>query len=116
MKNTNTNSRILASTHKFDGSFDIYLDISGKKEFLFTHSHNSFLYAVLKDGISLEEWNRRTAWKPHSRVRNGREVRRLEGAARRLSTIIDDYLAQRDGYLFEQPTLPNPDPLLHKAA
>ena len=110
MKNTNPNTRILAGTHHVDGGFDIYLDFSGKREYLITHRYNPFLYAALKDGISLDRWRREKAWKPNAGVWNGRMVRQLEGAAKHLNAVIDDYLEHREEYLWTQPVLPDPEP------
>ena len=116
MKNTNPNTRILADTHHIDGGFDIYLEFSGRREHLITHRYNPFLYAALKNGVSLERWRREKAWKPSSGVWNGRMVRQLEGAAKHLNAVIDDYLQNREEYLCIQHALPNTDPPHYVAA
>ena len=116
MKNTNPNTHILADTHHIDGGFDIYLEFSGKREYLIMHRYNPFLYAALKNGVSLEQWRREKAWKPNSGVRNGRMVRQLENAAKHLNAVIDDYLEHREEYLWTQPAHPDPEPQRRTAA
>ena len=96
MKNTYKNIRIIADAHGTDGSFNILLDFSGKREYLITHRFRPDLYAVLKNGITLREWNRIKPWKPHSAVWNGRKARQSENVFRHLNAIINDYLLYRD--------------------
>ncbi len=53
------NIKILAENAKGKNGFNIYLSFSGSKEYLMFHRHNSYLYEILKDGISVNELSRK---------------------------------------------------------
>jgi len=65
MKTTNyifpRNVKIHAVNDGANDGFNIFVDFSGRREFLMHHRHNGLLYAILKDGIRLEALRR---WRP----------------------------------------------------
>lgn len=83
MKNPDKGVRVIAvNNYKVESRFDIYLEFSGKREWLMMHRHNGFLYNRLKNGMTLGE------------------IRRLTGRERRgfkyLLAVIDEYLEDRE--------------------
>ena len=59
MKN---NVKVFAVNCENTSGFNIYLDFSGRREYVMSHRHNGLLYQVMKDGIHLNELMRK---KPH---------------------------------------------------
>ena len=97
MKKSNRNIRIFAEKAQQDGSFHIFLDFSGRKEYLVTHRRNPALYSALKNGMSLKEWQRVKTWKPHACIWKGRSrVRQAESVVGHLNAVIRDYLKERE--------------------
>lgn len=81
MKNPDRGIRVFAVNNtKVQSKFDIYLEFSGKREWLMIHRHNGFLYGMLKDGVSLAELRRATG-----RTRNQLKY---------LLQVIDEYLEE----------------------
>lgn len=58
MKPGNRNVRIFAVNNYKIGGFDIYMDFSGKEEYLMWHRHNAALYDILKDSPRLADLQR----------------------------------------------------------
>ena len=100
------NIRIIAinSTDSMGNSlpgFDIYLDFSGKREKIDHHKHNGLLYAVLKDGMRLDQIRRmrpdqlRTycggTYSKQSRSR----LDKLSKMIKNLLSVVDTYLVKR---------------------
>ena len=81
---------------------NIYMDFSGKREFLMYHRHNGLLYLVLKDGIKLGELERlncRTACGPGRGRKNTRKRQTsLEAAVKHLRRVIDEFMAEYAEY------------------
>lgn len=96
MKNTNRNISIVAANLMPDGSFDIYLDFSGQREYLMHHRNRPCLYSALSGGVRLDDWNRSKLWKPRCHVWNGRtRVRQEKSVFSHLDRVIRDFLACR---------------------
>ncbi len=96
MKKNNRNIKVYAVNHGRKNGFNIYLDFSGRREYLIYHRHNGILYNLLKDGVSVDDVKR---WTPSSLgcVRRGRssaaKICRVVG---HLVTVIDDYMVDRE--------------------
>ncbi len=106
MKNReNRNIKVIAEHKANKDGFDIYLDFSGKREYLVYHRHNGLLYGLLKDGQVVEDMRR---WKPSQMMgllgmRVGRTgASRLYDVVSHLVLVIDDYLTERNDYLTER--------------
>ena len=59
MKSTRRNIKIVAER---DGAeqMAIYMDISGRKDYLMQHRYNCKLFSLLKDGIQIDQLRRST--------------------------------------------------------
>ncbi|MBQ9521064.1 MAG: hypothetical protein IJR72_00660 [Oscillospiraceae bacterium] len=90
-RTTLRNVRVFATNRDNRDGFNIYLDFSGQREFLFTHRHNGLLYNLLKDGVRTEDLRR---WTPRRGTASGQ---RLQGMVSHLLTVVDDYAAEREG-------------------
>lgn len=90
-RTTLRNVRVFAQNREGRTGFNIYLDFSGQREFLFTHRHNGLLYNLLKDGVRTDDLRR---WTPR---RNTPSCRRLQGMVSHLLAVVDAYAAEREG-------------------
>lgn len=72
--------RVIAANNYKKGGFDIYLDFSGRREYLMRHRHNGVIYNMIGNGVRLEDLKRKT----------GREKRALKY----LLEVIDEYLEE----------------------
>lgn len=80
MKNPDRGVRVVAiNNDKVYSKFDIYLEFSGRREWLMIHRHNGILFKILQHGISLGELRRL----------KGRE----QGRVQYLLRVIDEYLS-----------------------
>ena len=100
------NIRIIAinSTDSMGNSlpgFDIYLDFSGKREKIDHHKHNGLLYAVLKDGMRLDQFRRlrpdqlRTYCGGNNTKQNRSRLDKLSKMIKNLLSVVDTYLVRR---------------------
>lgn len=95
MMRKENNIRIIAENRKNDIGFNIYIELSGQREYLMSHRHNGMLFNVLKDGIYLNELRR---WKPNDYIcKSSRRSKvsgysQLHGIIRHLLLVVDDYL------------------------
>ena len=100
------NIRIIAinSTDAFGNSvpgFDIYLDFSGKREKIVHHKHNGLLYAVLKDGMRLDQFRRmrpdqlRTYCGGTNSKQSRSRLDKLSKMIKNLLSVVDTYLVKR---------------------
>lgn len=96
MKKTNK-IRVVAVNNGRESGFNIYLDYSGRREYLTCHRHNELLYGLLKDGIGLDEMRR---WKPQSHGRytglryRVRRSNQLHNSVNHLLHVIDSYMLE----------------------
>ena len=93
----NNNIRVVTENRNGESGFNIYLDFSGKKEYLMGHRHNGLLYDFLKDGISVNEMKR---WRPTGTVRkknrsSGNHSMRLQNMVEHLILVVDEYMLER---------------------
>ena len=95
MKVKSRNVRVLVENRNGSEGLNIYLDFSGRREYLMTHRRSGLLYGLLKDGTSLEEMRR---WKPADIVaRAGNNPRsslnrKLVNMVDHLMLVIEDYM------------------------
>ena len=100
VKTKERNVRLTAASHKATNSMNIYLDISGHREYLMYHRFTPQLYRLLKNGIALEEIRRKQAEKRYVRDRSEkRYVRdriadRFDNSIRHIIICADEYLAE----------------------
>lgn len=81
-----------------NSGYDIYIAFSGRGEFLMHHRHNGLLYAILKDGIHVDDL-KRINYKAMlknvgSRQGNRQRITRLDLAIRHLRRVIDEYMME----------------------
>ena len=98
MKKLNRNISLRVENRKGGNGFNIYLDFSGKREYLMTHRHNGLLYDLLKDGpivADMGRWKARDiARKIGSSPRSSRSGKVLN-MVNHLLLVIDDYMLER---------------------
>jgi len=94
MKNLNRNIRVLAENRNQGDGFNIYLDLSGQKEFLMFHRHNGLLFSLLRDGICVDDLTR---WTPRKGgLIWGRQAEKMVGMVSHLVDVIMEYLENRE--------------------
>ena len=99
MNAKNRNITVKIEDRLNDDGFHIYLDFSGQREYLMTHRHNGLLYALLKDGVVLEDLRR---WKTADIAGKigtsprGARSGKLTNIVDYLLVVIDDYIIDRE--------------------
>ena len=97
MKQMPKNLKIFAKMEEGKTGLSIYLDFSGKREFLMFHRYNAMLYGLLKGGMTFDEVKR---WHPSCmcrarqygpRYRSDASVK-TDNIMRHLIIVIDEYL------------------------
>lgn len=69
MKNPDRGVRVIAiNNEKVHSKFDIYLDFSGRREWLMMCRHNGILFSILKDGIALSDLRRKIKGRDRERI------------------------------------------------
>lgn len=82
MKNQDRSIRVIAENNYRHDGFNIYLEFSGKREYLMSHRHNAFIFDMLKHGPRLAELRKKT--KMH------------QEKIRHLLKVIDEYILDRE--------------------
>lgn len=96
MNKTTRNVSIAAVNNGQEHGFHIYLDFSGRREYLAYHRHNGLLYGLLKDGIHVDTLRR---WSPAANrhiPRNFTGDKRLRSMVKHLLAVVDDYIMERE--------------------
>ena len=82
MKGQENRIKVFAvNNYKVESRFDIYLEFSGRREWLMMHRHSGILYNLLRNGVTLGELRRF----------KGRDQNRVQYLIR----VIDEYLEDR---------------------
>lgn len=98
MKKYSRNVKVRAENQDACRGFNIFLECSGQKEYLMTHRHNGLLFAILKDGVVVDDLRR---WRPADwrgctnnqyEKRNSSKVYAMLG---HLLCVIDEYMLER---------------------
>ncbi len=82
------NLKVFAENKNGAHGFNVYLDFSGRKEYLCFSRHNAGLYDYLKDGVRADDLERGL----RCNACRGRARNKFENSVRRLSGIIEEYL------------------------
>ena len=101
MKNSGSNIRIVAEANEMNG-FDIFVDISGSREYLMSHRNNEYLYKMLAKGMyldSIRRWRPNSSYRAHTHRARSVLSMKAQKAVRYLLAEIDDYLLHREGIL-----------------
>lgn len=99
MKNLNRNVRISAENNGKADGFNIFLDFSGRREYLMYHRHNGLLYDILKDGVAVDDIKR---WKPYklygrSKIYSGGvRADKVCSMVKHLITVVDEFIEERE--------------------
>ncbi len=96
MKKSNRNIRVLAENNNGRSGFSIYLDFSGQREYLMHHRYNGLLYAMLKDGVAIEDVYRLGLTEIRNRGFGRKNSVRLCERVCYLSAVINEYLQERE--------------------
>lgn len=99
MKNMKESVRILAENRGSVHGFDVWLDFSGRREYLVFHRHNGLLYEALKDGVSLAELRRKRPLSSPcglSRRQKRRRITWLQDPVDHLLLVAEDYIKGRE--------------------
>lgn len=100
MKRYERNIRVIAINEDVQSGFNIYLEFSGKREYLVTHRHNGALYGLLKDGIRVADMQRLLYGSCKLQSINDYRVyffptKQLRNSMRHLMIVIDEYITDR---------------------
>ena len=107
MNKKNNNIKLVALEGINTEWFDIYMDISGNKEYLMSHRRNNVIFNYLKQGIKITDYNRDiqrfitllasskcrfnkgTASAKRKRYKN--QMRKLQNSLEHIFTVANDY-------------------------
>lgn len=97
MKNSKEirNIRVLAENNDRKSGFSIYLDFSGRREYLMHHRHNGLLYTLLKDGVAVADVRRMTPAQMKCHRVRGKGFSKFYNSVKHLVSVIDDYMIER---------------------
>ena len=100
MKRYSRNILVIAENNGAHEGFNVFLEFSGQREYLFTHRHNGVMFNLLKDGIRLDDLHRGIQMNsipvPFDR-RSGHAASRLVMKSMRyMMVVIDDYITDRE--------------------
>jgi len=97
MKNAKAfrNIKVFAVNNNNNPGFNIFLDFSGRHEFLMHHRHNSLLFSLLRNGVTLNDLLR---WK-HDKLLSRQALNKMVGMTTYLKKVIDEYVVERMEYL-----------------
>lgn len=98
MKKAIKNVKIIAIKPDDRNDIFIYLDFSGQREFVMAHRHNGILYKILKNGISVEDFNRMNLSRLNSKIKGPNRKRRSESVKsviNHLKKVVESYLDER---------------------
>ena len=93
------NVRVFAENNEYHDGFNIYVELSGQREFVMCHRHNAPIYWLLTDGVWFNELKR---CKPGQILKLTPHYKRcprsadISGSVRHLIRAIDEYLQYRD--------------------
>lgn len=93
MKDNSRNIRIVALSKGCIPGFDIYIDFSGQREYLVSHSHNGMLYKYLSKGVVLPDMRRNYSSLKSSRSKNSQKLAHM---TRHLIAVADSYIQERN--------------------
>ncbi len=100
MKRYNRNILVFTENNDDQHGFNIYLDFSGKREYLYTHRHNGAMYCMLKDGIRLTDLQRgvRDMSLPTlcGRRADITTTKQLRNSMRYMMLVINEYMESRE--------------------
>ncbi len=99
-KSIKRNIVVFAENVDNDTGYNIYIEFSGKREFLMYHRHNGLLFSILKDKVSindLERLNYRSLCGNHGgRSAMRKRQARMESSVNHLMNVINEYLMEYD--------------------
>lgn len=90
------NVKVVAENFR-DDKFDVYLVISGEREYVITHRRNYFLYELLKRGVDLQELKREKPQDLYSK----NDIKITRGSARKAINSLNYLLKVVDCVLYE---------------
>lgn len=100
MRQYGRNILVYAVNNGNESGFNIYLDFSGQREYLFTHRHNAPMFNALKSGIPLADMQRgiqRMSLPELGNYRSGIVIKeKFLNSMRYLMTVIDEYITDRE--------------------
>ena len=100
MKRYSRNILVFAENNGNQSGFNVYLEFSGQREYLFTHRHNGAMFRLLKDGIRLDDLQRGIQENnisiPLGSKANSIATRQIMNSMRHMMVVIDDYIADRE--------------------
>ncbi len=100
------NTILYATNADNKNGFNIYISQSGQIDYLMFHRHNACLYNLLKDGIALDEFERKSQQKRSEYVTNAHKgtyrhsglkckknySRKLDNTFQHIIKVVNDYL------------------------
>lgn len=110
MNRKNRNVKVIAKGSRRKGWFDIYIDFSGRQEYLMSHRKNEYLFRLLKVGVGIEEVERNMQKLVSSvslsgcrymKGRNNPRLKRRKNQSRKLENSVDHLLTVVNEYICE---------------
>ena len=100
MKRYGRNTLVFAENNGNQGGFNVYLEFSGKREYIFTHRHNGAMYNMLKDGFCIGDLKRGIRDMNLPLLSRNRisvfDTEQLWNSMRYLMVVIDEYIGYRE--------------------
>ena len=100
MKRYSRDTLVFAENNGNQSGFNVYLEFSGKREYIFTHRHNGVMYNMLKDGICIGDLKRGIRDMNPSLLSRNRiyvsDTKQLWNSMRYLVVVIDEYIDYRE--------------------
>ena len=101
MKKYGRNIRVFAENNGEKDGFNIYLDFSGQKEYVYTHRHHFALYNALTDGIFLADLQRGVQKKQYHAIYGRKHgitvMREIREQMQYMLVVLDEYINSRNG-------------------
>lgn len=98
---TEKNIRVVAQNCNDVNGFNIYLELSGRREYIMWHRHDGILFNVLKDGVYLNTLKREKPHKLFGSKRIAIQKRRIcssyDKKIKRIIKILDEYVSEEVG-------------------
>ena len=100
MRRYNRNILVIAENNGNQSGFNIYLDFSGRREYLITHRHNGAMFSILRNGIRIADMQRDIMENNLQTLccRNPGifDTEQLRNSMRYLLVVIEEYIAYRE--------------------
>ena len=96
------NVRIICFNKPNKDGLDIYIEFSGKREYLMSYRHNGPIYDVLCRGISIDELRRYDPKVPKTGIGSAYKLKNYKRTNQHLRHTIDHIISVANSYILER--------------